>query len=216
MRKESSMGDYRVRDFLEILASGEPVPGGGGASAAVGAMSVALGMMVANLTIGRKKYAEVEEDVKKLLARGQVLMDELTALMDKDAEAFEPLSKAYGLPKNTEEEKKARETVMAKALYEASVVPMEIMRKSLEVMDILQELSKKGSKIAMSDVGVGVLFARSAVEGASLNVFINTKLMKDREQAEKMNQETADMIVKGRRIAEEVYSSVLKQIKGGA
>jgi len=216
MRKESSMGDYRVRDFLEILASGEPVPGGGGASAAVGAMSVALGMMVANLTIGRKKYAEVEEDVKKLLARGQGLMEELTALMDKDAEAFEPLSKAYGLPKNTEEEKKAREAVMAKALYEASVVPMEIMRKSLEVMDILQELSKKGSKIAMSDVGVGVLFARSAVEGASLNVFINTKLMKDREQAEKMNQETDDMITKGRRIAEEVYNSVLNQIKGGA
>jgi len=216
MSERSSMSDYSVHDFLAVLSSGEPVPGGGGASAAVGAMSVALGMMVSNLTIGRKKYADVEEDIKKLLARGQVLLDELTALMDKDAEAFEPLSRAYGLPRTTDEEKAERDKIMEEALYNASVVPMEIMEKALAVMDILEELSRKGSKIAMSDVGVGVLFARSAVEGASLNVFINTKMMKNRDRAEAMNKKADDIIARSSKIEEAVYGSVLNQIKGGA
>ena len=192
------MLEKKTTEFLEVLSSAEPVPGGGGASAAVGAFASALGMMVANLTVGKKKYADVEEEIQSVRSQLKVLQDKLIDLTDKDAEAFAPLSAAYGLPKDTEEQKDTKARIMEGALYDASVVPIEIMETVLEVMRLLKILGEKGSRIAVSDVGVGVLFAQAALEGASLNVFINTKLMKDRERAEKLNQKTESMIAEGR------------------
>ena len=192
------MLEKKTTEFLEVLSSAEPVPGGGGASAAVGAFASALGMMVANLTVGKKKYADVEEEIQSVRSQLKVLQDKLIDLTDKDAEAFAPLSAAYGLPKDTEEQKDAKARIMEGALYDASVVPIEIMETVLEVMRLLKILGEKGSRIAVSDVGVGVLFAQAALEGASLNVFINTKLMKDRGRAEKLNQKTESMIAEGR------------------
>ena len=203
------MLEQKTTDFLEVLSSAAPVPGGGGASAAVGAFSSALGMMVANLTIGTKKYADVEEEIIEVKEQLQNLQKELVDLTDKDAEAFEPLSKAYGLPKDTPEQKEEKERVMEKALYEASIVPLQIMKTVAKVMELLETLGEKGSKIAISDVGVAVLFARAALEGASLNIYINTRLMKDREQAERLNKESDDMIEEARRMQEKIYAGVI-------
>ena len=162
--------------FLAELSSNAPVPGGGGASAAVGAFAAALGMMVTNLTIGKKKYAEYEEELIACRARLEELRDQLIDLVDGDAVAFEPLSKAYSIPKDDP----SRDQIMEDALYEASVVPMSIMETVLAAAKELEILVEKGSRLAVSDVGVGILFAQAAIEGASLNVYINTKLMKNR------------------------------------
>lgn len=207
------MLEMKTTEFLEELSSKAPVPGGGGASAAVGAFGAALGMMVANLTVGKKKYAAVEEEILAALEELGKLRDRLVALTDRDAQAFEPLSRAYGLPKNTEEEKAAREKVMESALYDASVAPLEIMETVLASMDLLEVLGEKGSRLALSDVGVGILFAQAALEGASLNVFINTRLMKDRGRAEELNDRADRMIAEGREKKERIYSQVLQSVK---
>lgn len=207
------MLEMKTTEFLEELSSKAPVPGGGGASAAVGAFGAALGMMVANLTVGKKKYAAVEAEILAALEELGKLRDRLVALTDRDAQAFEPLSRAYGLPKNTEEEKAAREKVMESALYDASVAPLEIMETVLASMDLLEVLGEKGSRLALSDVGVGILFAQAALEGASLNVFINTRLMKDRGRAEELNGRADRMIAEGREKKERIYSQVLQSVK---
>ena len=207
------MLEKKTTEFLEVLSSAEPVPGGGGASAAVGAFASALGMMVANLTVGKKKYADVEEEIIDIRGQLEVLREELVTLTDKDAEAFEPLSRAYGLPKETQEQKEEKEKVMEKALYEASIVPLQIMRTVSKVIGLLKILGEKGSRIAVSDVGVAVLFARAALEGASLNIYINTRLMKDREQAEKLNRESDELIQEARTLQEEIYAGVLAKIR---
>ena len=201
-------------EFLNMLASGAPVPGGGGASAMVGALGMALGSMVGNLTLGKKKYEAVQEDIKTILAKAEALQKDLFALVEKDAEVFEPLSKAYGLPRNTEEEKKKRDEIMEGALRLACSVPLEIMEKSLEAIALHEELAVKGTRIAISDVGVGVLFCKSALMGASLNVFINTKMMKDREYAESINNRTEKMLAEGIERADRVYKEVESGIKG--
>lgn len=207
------MMEQKTTEFLKQLSSGAPVPGGGGASAAVGAFGAALGLMVANLTVGRKKYAAVEEEILAVRARLEGLRDALAALVDRDAQAFEPLSRAYGLPRNTEEEKRQRDEVMEEALEKASTAPLEIMETVLQSMDLLGILGEKGSALARSDAGVGILFAQAALEGASLNVFINTKMMKDRDRAEQLSEQARAMIRAGREKKERVYNLVLDSIQ---
>lgn len=195
--------------FLSELSSNAPVPGGGGASAAVGAFAAALGMMVTNLTIGKKKYADYEEEVKAVRDRLEGLRDQLIDLVDGDAVAFEPLSKAYSIPKDDPE----RDTIMENALYEASVVPMSIMETVLAAAKELEILVAKGSKLAVSDVGVGILFAQAAIEGASLNVYINTKSMKDRERATALDAKADAIIAEGAALKARIYDGVLAAIK---
>lgn len=197
-------------EFVEVLASKAPVPGGGGASALVGAVGTALGNMVGSLTVGKKKYADVEAEIKELQAKCDILQKELLELIERDAEVFEPLSKAYGMPKNTEEEKARKAEVMEKVLKEACSVPMEIMEKCCEAIDLIEVFAEKGSVIAISDAGVGAAFLRSALNGASLNVYINTKSMADREYAGELNQKADRML--------EVYGikaeTIFQQVKG--
>ena len=195
--------------FLSELSSNAPVPGGGGASAAVGAFAAALGMMVTNLTIGKKKYADYEEEVKAVRDRLEGLRDQLIDLVDGDAVAFEPLSKAYSIPKDDPE----RDTIMENALYEASVVPMSIMETVLAAAKELEVLVAKGSKLAVSDVGVGILFAQAAIGGASLNVYINTKSMKDRERAAALDAKADAIIAEGAALKARIYDGVLAAIK---
>lgn len=195
--------------FLTELSSNAPVPGGGGASAAVGAFAAALGMMVTNLTIGKKKYAEYEEELVACRARLEDLRDQLIDLVDGDAVAFEPLSKAYNIPKDDPN----RDQIMEDALYEASVVPMSIMETVLAAAKELEILVEKGSRLAVSDVGVGILFAQAAIEGASLNVYINTKLMKNRERADEMNAKADAIIAEGAALQKSIYGGVLAAIK---
>ncbi len=200
-------------EFLNALASDAPVPGGGGASAMVGALGMALGCMVGNLTRGKKKFENVQEDIKIILNKADKLQKELFDLVQADAEVFEPLSKAYGLPKDTEEEKCRRESVMEEALKLACSVPLEIMGKSLDAIVLHEELEVKGTKIAISDVGVGVLFCKSALMGASLNVFINTKFMKNREYADSINLRANKMLTEGIIKADKIYAEVESKIR---
>ena len=203
------MLEKQATQFLAELSSNAPVPGGGGASAAVGAFAAALGMMVTNLTIGKKKYAEYEEELIACRARLEELRDQLIDLVDGDAVAFEPLSKAYSIPKDDP----SRDQIMEDALYEASVVPMSIMETVLAAAKELEILVEKGSRLAVSDVGVGILFAQAAIEGASLNVYINTKLMKNRERADEMNAKADAIIAEGAALQKSIYGGVLAAIK---
>ncbi len=207
------MSKNSIEEFAGGLSSAKPVPGGGGACAAAGAFAAALGMMVANLTVGKKRYADVEEEMKEILIRLGALRDQLLELIDKDAEAFEPLSRAYGLPRETPDQREEKERVLEAALYEASMVPLEIMERILKAMEDLEILSKKGSRIVISDAGVGVLFAQAALDGASLNVFINTKLMKDRGRAQRIDEKAEDLIRQGQEYKERIYSAVMLQIR---
>jgi len=167
--------------FLQELSSKAPVPGGGGASAYVGALGMALGSMVGNLTLGKKKYMDVEEDIKELLKKSEAIIDGLVALVARDAEVFYPLSQAYGLPKNTEEEKSIKDTALQKALVDATMVPLTIAEYCLKAIDLHEEFAKIGTRIAISDVGVGAAFCKAALQGAKLNVLINTRIMKDQD-----------------------------------
>lgn len=195
-------------DFTNALSSKEPTPGGGGASAFCGALGCALSLMVANLTKGKKKYAEYEGDICRIISVAEGLKEELLNLVEEDKRVFEPLSKAYGIPKDDP----SRDEIMEKALLDASSVPVKIMSTVLKVIDLHGELAEKGSKLAVSDVGVGILFCKSALIGASLNVYINTKLMKNREQALQINEKTKEAVSAGSEKCDEIYKKVYDQI----
>lgn len=207
------MKNLTINDFLTELSSKAPVPGGGGASALVGAAGCSLGTMVGNLTLGKKKYADVQEDIHELIIKSEKLKEELLELINEDAKAFEPLSKAYGLPKDTPEETAYKNEVMEKALYEASIVPLNIMKKIYEMILLHDEYAAKGTKIAISDVAVGVVFCKSALLGASMNVFINTKSMKNRDTAKKLNDEANKLIAYGSAVADRIFNQISQSFK---
>ena len=202
-----------IQEFLDVLSSKEPVPGGGGASALAGALGNALGQMVSNLTIGKKKYALVEDEIKELAERMKGIQGQFTQLADQDAKVFAPLAKCYSLPSGTEEEKAYKAEVMKARLLDASLVPMEIMEKAAEMLEIMDILADKGSRMAVSDVGVGVQFIRTALLGAVMNVYINTKSMKNREKAEEMNEKAERLIREGTEAADRIYQKVLGQLR---
>ena len=201
--------DKKINEFTEVLASKEAVPGGGGASALVGSIGMALGNMVGSLTTGKKKYADVEEDIQALMTEGENLRIELLSMMDKDAEAFAPLAKAYGIPKDDP----SRDEVMEKALDVACQAPMDIMRTVCKALDVIKDFAAKGSALAISDAGVGAVCCKAALQGASLNVFINTKSMKDRTKAEALEAEANAMLDKYCGLADEIYAVVVERIK---
>ena len=196
-------------DFIEVLASKAAVPGGGGAAALAGAIGMALGSMVCNLTTGKKKYAQYEEAIQEILEKAAKLEEELLSMIDKDAEGFFPLSKAYGLPTTTEEEKQYKAETMEKCLKVACEVPMNIVRLCYDSIKLHEELVDKGSKLAISDVGCGVQCLRAAILSGQLNVIINVNSMKDREYAEKIEKECNQLVDDGVKICDEVYEKVL-------
>lgn len=198
-------------EFVQVLASKAPVPGGGGASALVGAIGVALANMVGSLTVGKKKYIEVEDEMQNMMQKCQSLEKELLTLIARDAEVFEPLSKAYGMPRETEEEKQKKAEVMAVVLKEACSVPYEIMEKCCEAIDLMDDFARKGSRLAVSDAGCAAVCCSAALQAASLNVFINTKSMQDRDYAEEINKKAHKMLDEYTKKAEQVYQYVAEQ-----
>ena len=182
--------------------------GTGGAAALGGAAGVSLGQMVINLTLGKKKYADVEEEMKELLEQLETLKAEFLHLADEDARVFAPLAAAYGLPGTTDEEKKRKAEVLEGHLLTASLVPLHVMEDAQKALDIMDILAEKGSRMAVSDVGVGVQFIRTALTGAVMNVWINTKSMKDREKAEELNRQADEMMRSGTAAADAVYQKV--------
>ncbi|HSQ89196.1 cyclodeaminase/cyclohydrolase family protein [Romboutsia sp.] len=199
-------------EFVEVLASKSAVPGGGGAAALVGAVGMALGSMVCNLTIGKKKYAEYEESVKEILTKAGKIENQLLNMIDQDAECFLPLSKAYGLPTSTEEEKKIKEETMEKALKLACEVPISIVRVCFDAIKLHEDLVDKGSKLAISDVGVGVQCLRAAILSGQLNVVININSIKDIEYVNKVKMEVDSLVEEGVKICDEVYAKVEKAL----
>ena len=199
-------------DFIDTLASKAPVPGGGGASALVGAIGVALGSMVGNLTTGKKKYADVEEDMQALLKESDALTRRLSELVQADAEVFEPLSKAYGLPSVTEEEKLVKEKVLQEVLIQATQVPLKIAECCLDGIRLLDQYAKKGSRLVVSDAGVGVIFCKSALQGAKLNVLINLKLMKNELLKKEFSEKMTEIETEGLKLADQVYEYVEEQL----
>lgn len=203
-----------IKDFLDELSSSSPTPGGGGASGLVGAIGCALGLMVGNLTVGKKKYKDVEDEIREIMEKLEDLKKKLVTSVDDDAENFKPLAEAYRLPKNTEEEKKHKEFVMESCLLDASLVPLQIMDLSYQSLKLFSTLNEKGSVMAISDVGVGVQCLRSALTGSIMNVYINTKSMKNREMAEKMNKRAEKLLVEGQLLADGITNSVIKKLGG--
>ena len=203
-----------IGEWTDTLASRAPVPGGGGASALGGALGAALGQMVANLTVGKKRYADVEEEMQQSLAVLGRLQTELLDLADQDAQVFAPLAAAYSMPTDTPEQKARKEQVMEERLLAASLVPLAMMEKAAQVLEILEQLEAKGSRMAISDVGVAVQFARTALTGAVMNVYINTKSMKNREKAGELNRKADRLLEEGIQQADTVYDQVRQRLQG--
>lgn len=200
-------------EFVEVLSSKAPVPGGGGASALVGAVGAALCNMVGNLTVGKKKYADVEEELRGLMEQVTEIQNRFLQLIDEDAEGFAPLAKAYGLPSGTEEEKAKKAEIMEKCLNDACGVPMEILENCCRAIDLIEIFAAKGSVLAVSDAGVAAACCRAALKGASLNIYINTKSMKDRKRGDELNQKCDEMIAVYGAKAEKLFDSVLQKLK---
>ena len=192
------------REFVTVLASNEPAPGGGGASALVAALGTALGNMVGSLTVGKKKYADVEEEIKALMKECDDLQTQLLDQVPADAEGFVPLAKAYGIPKDDP----TRAETLEKATIIACQVPMHIMELCCKSLDAIKVFADKGSRLAVSDAGCGAVIVKSALQAASLNVFINTKSLKNREVAEDMNRHANVMLNKYCSVADEIFNDV--------
>ena len=196
--------EKNVDRFLETLASSAPTPGGGGAAALCGALGIALGNMVGNLTLGKKKYADVHEDIAELNAKAEALRAGFVALVDADAEAFAPLSRAYSIPKDDP----ARDEIMEPALLKAAEAPLEIMRKCAEALELISGYAAKGSALAISDAGCAAALCGAAMESAALNVKINTKSMKNRAVADNINAEMNELLQKYFVLSQEIYNDV--------
>ena len=192
------------RDFISALASSAPVPGGGGAAALVGAVGTALGNMVGSLTVGKKKYADVEQEIIALKAKCDALQDELLDQVAEDARGFEPLAKAYGIPKDDPD----RARVLEEATVNACRAPMRIMTLCCEAIEAVSAFAEKGSRLALSDAGCGAVILKAALQSASLNVFINTRSLKDRETADGLNAKANAMLARYCAMADGIYDSV--------
>ena len=192
------------RTFVEVLASNAPAPGGGGAAALVGAIGTALGNMVGSLTVGKKKYAEVEEEIIALKAKCDDLQKQLLDQVETDEVNFLPLAKAYGIPKDDPD----RDRIMEEATIIACSTPMKIMELCCEAIDCIAVFAEKGSRLAVSDAGCGAVCCKAALQAASLNVFINTKTLKNRDVAEDMNRHANVMLNKYGQLADEIFNTV--------
>lgn len=199
-------------DFAEALASKASVPGGGGAAALVGALGIALCSMVGNFTIGKKKYAAVEEDVKAMQVKAETLRLRLLELVDADADAFAPLAKAYSIPKDDP----THDEVLEAATLNACNAPVEMVERCAEAIDLLDEMMQKGSRMLISDVGCGALLCKAAMESSAMNVYINTKSMKDRTEAGRIESKVDGLLEKYRVRADYIAATVDHHIRGGA
>lgn len=204
--------DKKIKNFLDTLASSSPTPGGGSAAALAGAMSAALLSMVGNLTIGKKQYLNVEESIKKLLKKSERLRADFEDLIEKDVEAFNQFMAVLKMPKETVEQKEIRSKKLQIALIEAANIPLEVARKSVDVLNICQEVADKGNKNVISDAGVGAIMAESAFNSAILNVRINLGMIKEEEIKAGLNKEIKELteLLKGKK--DKILDIVLKKI----
>ena len=198
--------------FLDDLASERPTPGGGGAAALCGAIGAALVSMVANLTIGKKNYEAVSEDLAAVNAKAEALRAELTRAIEEDVVAFNAVMGAYGLPRGTDEEKAKRAASIQTALKDATLAPLRAVKACFEVMRLSAAAAEKGNLNVISDAGVAVLSANAGLRSAALNVFVNAKAIKDRDFAEKQIAEVNALLAQAADETESVYRTVRTKI----
>ncbi len=190
--------------FSELLAAKVSTPGGGGAAALTGALSAALCSMVGNFTLGKKKYADVEDDIKIILDKAEKLRLRFLELVDEDAQAFEPLSQAYAIAKDNPE----RDKILEQALLNACKAPLKMLEQCAEVIKLLEEMFAKGSRLLISDVGCGASLCNAAMESAALNIFVNTSLLKDRNNAAELEAQTDKILNEYSPRASEIVKNV--------
>ena len=199
------------REFVSALASSAPAPGGGGAAALVGAIGAALGNMVGALTVGKRRYADVQDEIEALMAKCDALQAALLDQVAADAEGFEPLARAYGIPKDDPD----RERRLEEATRTACEAPLRIMALCCEAVDAVAAFAEKGSRLAVSDAGCAAALCGAALRSASLNVLINTRSMKDRAVAGAMNARVEDMLARGYAAADRVFERVRSELTEG-
>ncbi len=204
--------DKPVQIFLDELASKASTPGGGSAAAVMGAMGAALVSMVCNLTVGKKNYESVEADLKKVLTKAEDLRGRLTDMIRADVEVFDQVMGAYGMPKDTDEQKAARSEAIQVALQAATDVPLQCARACVEAIDLSAEVAEKGNKNVISDAGVAVLAAYAALRSAALNVYINAGGIKDKAFAEQRLAELEKILAGSDKRTEEIYALVKSKL----
>ena len=192
------------RKFVEVLASSAPAPGGGGAAALVGAIGTALGNMVGSLTVGKKKYADVEAEIIALKEKCDALQTELLDQVEADDKGFVPLAKAYGIPKDDPN----RDAILEEATITACAVPMHIMELCCQALEYVAVFAAKGSRLAVSDAGCAAVCCQAGLQAASLNVFTNTDSLTHRPVAEALNAKANGMLEKYCALADEIFASV--------
>lgn len=190
----SSLGTMPIDQFLDLLASSSPTPGGGGIAALAGALAAGLLSMVSNLTLGKEKYAAVQDEVKSLLAQSEELRRRLHRMVDDDAQAFNQIMEAYRLPKATEEEKRARSARIQEATLEASRVPLEIARECARVIDLAGVAARITNVQAIGDVAMAAYLAEGALRGAVINIDINLRSVKDQEAVRQLNEQAQALL----------------------
>ena len=182
--------DMTCSEFADAVAAKTSVPGGGAVAAYAGALAAALCSMAGEFTRGKKRYAQYEEDVERMLVEAEAVRCRLVELVDEDARAFEPLSRAYGIPKDDPD----RAEVVEAATRDACAAPMEMMRQCAKAIELLEEMEQKGSRMLLSDVGCGAAMAGASLEAASMNVFVNTRSLKDRAFADALDAEADELL----------------------
>jgi len=204
----SEIKDTAIEPFLDQLASSAATPGGGSAAAIIGGMGAALVSMVCNLTIGKKKYVEVEGEMKEILAKAEDLRHRMTGMIQDDVQAFDTVMGAYGMPKETDAEKEARSAAIQDALKQATEVPIRCCRLAREVIDLALTASEKGNLNVISDAGVGVLAAYAALRSAALNVYINAKMISDKSFVDAKLSELEGLLDGAEAATEKAYGIV--------
>lgn len=211
-KEQEKLVGKTVREFALETSRESPAPGGGTISAYMGALAAALGTMVANLSSHKRGWDERWEEFSNWADKGQLLMDELLMLVDKDTEAFNKIMEAFQMPKNSDEEKALRnEAIQAATLY-AAQVPMQTMRASMQTFEICREMAREGNPNSVSDAGVGALAARAAVIGAGLNVKINASSLDDKQQTKELVSEADRLIAEAEKCEKEIMTIVNQKI----
>lgn len=204
--------EMQINDFIAVLGSDTPAPGGGSASALAAAQGIALTKMVTELTIGKKKYAEFEDEIELLQKKAKSLQEGLLRAIDEDTEAFNQVSAVFGLPKTTEEEKKARREAMQSALKGAAVTPFSMMEKIVDALKVTQAAVGKSNINAASDLGVAALNLKAALQGAWLNVLINLASIKDEMFVRQYRKAGESLVEEGSKIADATYQQILESL----
>ncbi|WP_419775172.1 cyclodeaminase/cyclohydrolase family protein [Ignavigranum ruoffiae] len=204
--------DLKVSEFVEVLGSDEPAPGGGSASALAGSMGIALTKMVTELTLGKKKYADFQDEIQKIHDQSVELQDKLVKAIDKDTEAFNEVAAVFEMPKETDEDKAKRREAMQKALKVAATTPLEVMELMVESLRVTSAAVGKSNTNAASDLGVAALNLKSGLQGAWLNVLINISGIKDQEFVNDFKAKGETILNEGMRLADTTYTQILAQM----